>query len=167
MKKPRTQTEWQQRNKDKVNKYNSRYRESKIRIGLTIDKEVAERISAIKDPSQSYGEWLRQIIDNWRCELMLIFCQKLNCPQNSFTCSKKHFKNVSFLTCLHPHHISTLRVGNYAKLLKTIGLTIISLYSLNIFTHGRLKRNCRSLYSCKPLQLFAPSLGFSQYSKNN
>jgi hypothetical protein len=64
MKKPRTQTEWQQRNKDKVNKYNSRYRESKIRIGLTIDKEVAERISAIKDPSQSYGEWLHQIIDN-------------------------------------------------------------------------------------------------------
>ena len=42
--------------------------------------------------------------------------------------------------------------------------TIISLYSLSIFTHGRLKRNCRSLYSCKPLQLFAPSLGFSQYS---
>ncbi len=64
MKKPRTQTEWQQRNKDKVNKYNARYRKSKIRIGLTIDKEVAERILAIKDPSQSYGEWLRQIIDN-------------------------------------------------------------------------------------------------------
>jgi hypothetical protein len=64
MKKPRTQTEWQQRNKDKVNKYNARYRKSKIRIGLTIDKEVAERISAIKDPSQSYGEWLRPIIDN-------------------------------------------------------------------------------------------------------
>ncbi|MBS9387059.1 MAG: hypothetical protein HEQ24_23795 [Dolichospermum sp. BR01] len=64
MKKPRTQTEWQQRNKDKVNKYNARYRKSKIRIELTIDKEVAERISAIKDPSQSYGEWLPQIIDN-------------------------------------------------------------------------------------------------------
>jgi len=48
---------------------------------------------------------------------MVIFCQKLNCPQNSFTCSKKHFKNVSFLTGLHPHPMSALRVGNYAKLL--------------------------------------------------
>jgi hypothetical protein len=53
----------------------------------------------------------------------LIFCQKLNCPQNSFTCSKKHFKNVSFLTCLHPHPMSTLRVGNYAKLLNNIHIS--------------------------------------------
>lgn len=64
MKKPKAQTEWQQRNKDKVNKYGAKYREGKVRIGLTIDKEVAEKISAIKDPSQSYGEWLRQVIDN-------------------------------------------------------------------------------------------------------
>ena len=48
------------------------------------------------------------------------FGQVWDCPQNSFTCSKKHFKNVSFLTCLHPHNISTLRVGNYAKLLKVL-----------------------------------------------
>ncbi|AFZ23268.1 hypothetical protein Cylst_0944 [Cylindrospermum stagnale PCC 7417] len=63
MKKPKSQTEWQQRNKDKVNKYGAKYREGKIRIGLTIDNELAEKILKIKHPEQSYAAWLRQLID--------------------------------------------------------------------------------------------------------
>lgn len=63
MKKPKSQTEWQQRNKDKVNKYGAKYREGKIRIGLTIDNELAEKILKIKHPEQNYAAWLRQLID--------------------------------------------------------------------------------------------------------
>ncbi|MCE2699216.1 MAG: hypothetical protein LW859_38015 [Anabaena sp. 49633_E8] len=47
--------EWQQRNADKTRAYTAKYEASRVKVSVTLKKEIAEQIDKIKPPSQTYG----------------------------------------------------------------------------------------------------------------
>jgi hypothetical protein len=63
MEKPKAQKEWQIRNADKVRAYTAKYLEDKVKATVTLTKEVAEKIDKLKPPTQTYGGWIREQIE--------------------------------------------------------------------------------------------------------
>ncbi|MBS9383829.1 MAG: hypothetical protein HEQ24_06145 [Dolichospermum sp. BR01] len=57
--------EWQQRNADKTKAYTAKYEASRVKVSVTLKKEIAEQIDKIKPPSQTYGGWIRELVEKY------------------------------------------------------------------------------------------------------
>ncbi|NJR16689.1 MAG: hypothetical protein HC785_13945 [Calothrix sp. CSU_2_0] len=57
--------EWQQQNADKTRAYTAKYQENKIRATVILSLEIAEKIDKIKPPEQSYGGWIRELVESY------------------------------------------------------------------------------------------------------
>lgn len=62
MKKPKSQTEWQERNRKKTALYAAKYRQGKTKIEILLDEETTLAINTLKHSEQSYAAWVRQLI---------------------------------------------------------------------------------------------------------
>ncbi len=56
---------WQKANKDKVREYHNAYIKDKTHCSLILEPWVKEVIDRVKEPSQPYGNWARQFIEEW------------------------------------------------------------------------------------------------------
>jgi hypothetical protein len=65
MKKPKEQTEWQRRNRDKVSGYTNKYLENKVKATVILTSDIAKKIDKIKPASQTYGRWVRELVENY------------------------------------------------------------------------------------------------------
>ncbi len=54
---------WQQDNALKARGYTAKYLESKIKATVILTKEMAEQIDKLKPPSQTYGGWIRELVE--------------------------------------------------------------------------------------------------------
>jgi hypothetical protein len=57
--------QWQRSNKDKVHQYQRNYMKDKTQASVVLEAWVKEQIDAVKDPDQTYGNWLRSLAENW------------------------------------------------------------------------------------------------------
>ena len=65
MTKPESGRLWQKANKGKVREYQKNYIKDKTHCSLILDPWVKEVIDRVKEPSQTYGNWARQFIEEW------------------------------------------------------------------------------------------------------
>ena len=56
---------WQIAHKDKVSEYGKRYRTKKTTAKVVIEPWLKEEIDKVKDPNQTYGNWVRQLVEEW------------------------------------------------------------------------------------------------------
>ena len=56
---------WQRAHKDQVNEYGKRYREKKTTAKVVIEPWLKEEIDLVKAPQQTYGNWIRLLVEEW------------------------------------------------------------------------------------------------------
>ena len=56
---------WQLAHKDKVSEYEKRYREKKTTAKVVIEPWLKDEIDKVKAPEQTYGNWVRQLVEEW------------------------------------------------------------------------------------------------------
>lgn len=58
-------TLWQKAHKDKVKEYQNAYMKDKTQASVVLDAWVVEEIDKMKEPGQSYGNWVRRLVEDW------------------------------------------------------------------------------------------------------
>ena len=56
--------EWRQRNAHKNRQYSAKYNENNTVVTVVLKPWVVEFVNKIKDPSESYGGWVRKQIES-------------------------------------------------------------------------------------------------------
>ncbi len=56
---------WQKAHKDKVSEYEKRYREKKATAKVVIEPWLKDEIDKVKAPEQTYGNWVRLLVEQW------------------------------------------------------------------------------------------------------
>jgi hypothetical protein len=68
--------EWQQRNADKTRAYTAKYEASRVKVSVTLKKEIAEQIDKIKPPSQTYARISHKELKKRGQNLRKCICRK-------------------------------------------------------------------------------------------
>ncbi|GAA6616522.1 hypothetical protein [Scytonema sp. NUACC26] len=56
---------WELAHKDKVSEYGKKYRQKKAQATVVLEDWVREKIDKVKVPNQTYGNWLRLLVEDW------------------------------------------------------------------------------------------------------
>lgn len=56
---------WQKTHKDKVKQYHDTYMKDKTQATVVLEAWVVEEIDKAKEPGQSYGNWVRRLVEDW------------------------------------------------------------------------------------------------------
>lgn len=67
MAKNKYQKKWELNHPDKVKQYNEKYMTDKTQAKILLEPWVKEAIDKVKEPNQTYGGWIRQLIEQWAC----------------------------------------------------------------------------------------------------
>ncbi len=65
MPKHESEKRWQKEHKDKIKTYQQNYLKDKIHAGVVLDSWVVAEIDTFKPPNQTYGGWVRQLVEDW------------------------------------------------------------------------------------------------------
>jgi hypothetical protein len=57
--------EWRQRNAHRNRQYAAKFNENNTVVTVILKPWIVEEIDKIKDPSQTYGAWVRKHIETW------------------------------------------------------------------------------------------------------
>ncbi|GAB1540239.1 hypothetical protein NUACC21_29080 [Scytonema sp. NUACC21] len=71
---------WQKGNRDKVKKYVAKYDKSRAKTTVYLEKWVTEQIDKVKEPEQTYGNWVRLHVEEWA---------KIKCSETSTSLKNK------------------------------------------------------------------------------
>ena len=55
---------WQKAHKDKVSQYQQTYMKNKTQATVVLESWVMEAIDKVKQPRQTYGNWIRLMIED-------------------------------------------------------------------------------------------------------
>lgn len=56
---------WQDRNRDKARQYSAKYSANRKKVTIYLEDWVTEEIDQVKEPGQTYGNWVRLQIEQW------------------------------------------------------------------------------------------------------
>lgn len=65
MPKTKYQKIWEQKNKHKIAEYRTQYMKDKTQASIVLETWVKEEIDRVKIPEQSYGNWIRLLVEDW------------------------------------------------------------------------------------------------------
>ncbi len=65
MAKNKYQKTWELNHPDKVKEYNDKYMKSKTQAKIILEPWGRDAIDIVKPPSQTYGNWIRQLLEEW------------------------------------------------------------------------------------------------------
>ncbi|NMF61779.1 hypothetical protein DP113_18115 [Brasilonema octagenarum UFV-E1] len=60
-----SQKVWQKTHKDKIDQYQRKYLDNKVRICVVLDKELVGQIDRVKPSDQTYASWIKRISRDW------------------------------------------------------------------------------------------------------
>lgn len=56
---------WYKSHKDKKKQYQEKYMKDKVLAGVVLEKWIQEEINKVKASSQTYGSWIRELVEDW------------------------------------------------------------------------------------------------------
>ena len=56
---------WYKAHPDKVKQYYKQYMKDKTQASVVLDAWVRDKIDSAKQPNQSYGNWIRLLLEDW------------------------------------------------------------------------------------------------------